>query len=640
MDIDGRFRLDNFVVGTANRLAVAAARAVAEAPGAVYNPLFIYSGSGLGKTHLLAGVGHLAKQLQPDLQVVFLTLDDFVAELHAAIASGEQDSFKKRYAHVDMLLLDDVQFLTGQRETQSEMLRMFTPLQREGRQVVMASDRPPAEISDVDERLLTRLAGGLVVDIGPPEYETRLAILQRKCEERELRFRTGVLEELASIEYQNIRELQGALNQIAAHQTLGGVSVGVQDVRALVGMRTPSPVGSEGFPKASGEFQSFVSDVAFAVAESVEPWKVRLGEAVAYWEGEGYRADVLERAMQLPEAPDVDGLIATFEAAIDHLRLLERHASGVDQALGANDVFRDPERVAEAEQLVDLALAGHTPPVGPSPAFARGSFEVGASNELAVRVADAVIAEPGKRYNPLFLHGPSGVGKTHLANAIGNELIELSGGAITVSCVSAQTFMDELVAAIQDGTVDRWRARYRSADALIIDDVQFIAARERTQEELFHIFNSFQDAGKQVILSSDRAPRELGALEDRLRSRFEGGLVVAMGSPDRVLREKLFARYLSPAIPHLDPALLEFLSSRPASSVREIIGLANRLMAAAELAGVPVTLEFAHTELDGRGSAPVPAPVADPKVDSFFFDDEKVVWDWPELAGRLIEEFR
>ena len=174
MQIDTRLRFDNFVVGSANRLAVAAARAVAETPGAVYNPLFVYSGSGLGKTHLMSAIGNQVAQRHKKLAVAFVTLDDFVEELHAA------EPLKERYLQVGVLLIDDMQFLTGHRETQTELLRIFNALQADGRQIVMTSDRPPNEIADVDERLLTRLSGGLIVDMGSPDYETRMAILNAK----------------------------------------------------------------------------------------------------------------------------------------------------------------------------------------------------------------------------------------------------------------------------------------------------------------------------------------------------------------------------------------------------------------------------------------------------------------------------
>src|SRR3954454_12430660 len=211
MQVDSRTRFDNYVVGSANRLAVAAARAVAESPGAVYNPLFVYGGAGLGKTHLIGAIGNEAVERAPDLAVEFLSLEEFVEQIHAAVAVGEMDRFKQRYGRVDLLLIDDMQFLTGRRETQSELLRLLNALQGSGRQIVMTSDRPPSEISDVDERLVSRLSGGLIVDIGAPDFETRVAILREKCEERKISFAPGVLEELARVEFANARELQGAM---------------------------------------------------------------------------------------------------------------------------------------------------------------------------------------------------------------------------------------------------------------------------------------------------------------------------------------------------------------------------------------------------------------------------------------------
>src|SRR3954463_15060537 len=230
MQLDSKLRFDNFVVGSANRLAVAAARAVAETPGTVYNPLFMYSSSGLGKTHLMSAIGNQVAQKHKGLVVEIVTLDVFVESLHAAIAAGETEKLKDRYLRVGLLLIDDMQFLTGHRETQTELLRIFNALQADGRQIVMTSDRPPAEIADVDERLITRLSGGLIVDMGAPDYETRMAILNAKCEERGVRFRGGVIAELGRIEFKNVRELQGALNRLIASQTLGGEQINAEGV--------------------------------------------------------------------------------------------------------------------------------------------------------------------------------------------------------------------------------------------------------------------------------------------------------------------------------------------------------------------------------------------------------------------------
>ena len=300
MHVDSRARFDNYVVGSANRLAVAAAHAVADAPGAAYNPLFIYSSSGLGKTHLMGAIGNQALQRNPDLSVEYIPLEDFVEQLHAAIATGEMDRFKQRYGRVDVLLIEDMQFLTGRRETQSELLRLLNSLQGSKRQIVMTSDRPPAEIADVDERLIQKLSGGLIVDIGTPDYETRVAILRAKCEEKAITFEPGVIEELARVEFSNVRELQGALNRLAAAQVTDGTLTPAQ-VRSVLGIsdNAPAPVAAP-----ADEFFSFITNIATAVAAHVEPWKVRVGEAVAFWQGEGFRTRPLERLMQEKKAPD------------------------------------------------------------------------------------------------------------------------------------------------------------------------------------------------------------------------------------------------------------------------------------------------------------------------------------------------
>jgi chromosomal replication initiation ATPase DnaA len=638
MLIDTKLRFDNFIVGSANRLAVAAAQAVADLPGAVYNPLFMYSGSGLGKTHLMSAIGNALRG--KGHVVALVTLDDFVEELHGAIATGEAEAFKQKYLRVGTLLIDDMQFLTGHRETQSELLRIFNALTLDGRQVVMTSDRPPAEIADVDERLLTRLAGGLIVDMGAPDYETRMAILNAKCDERGVRFRAGVIDEVGRIEFKNVRELQGALNRLIAHQTLGNGQITPDDVLTILGdladqhARVPRR-------RESGEFARFLSEITEVVSEQVEQWRTRLSDGISYWRGEGYRTRLLERTLADAgdEVPIVERLLREFEAAVSRLRDIEKQVVQIDPSLGEHAALRDPDRVAEAEQVLDRAIRGAAPPPGPSAAFTRAGFEVSASNQLAVRAADAIVSAPGSRYNPMFIHGPSGVGKTHLLNAIGNGLVNATGDGV-VACVPAPVFVDELIAALQDGTVDRWRARYRAANALLLDDVQFVAGKERTQEELFHVFNALYADGKQLVIASDRPPRELTGLEDRLRSRFEGGLVVAMQSPDRALRERLYARFLRDLGVEPTVDMLAYLGDRQVASVREIIGTANRILASAEVAAVPVTLGFIRAQLDPDDLDPSRAVAMHAAADTFFLDREKVIWQWPDPVARLIEDLR
>ena len=384
-----------------------------------------------------------------------------------------------------------------------------------------------------------------------------------------------------------------------------------------------------------------MTNIATTVAAQIEPWKVRVGETVAYWAGEGYRTAVLERLMSEPVAPpNYEALLRGFGHAVEQLRQLEAKVTTVDPSLGGDELFRDPERLGEAAAFVERALTGAVPPQGPQAAFERRAFQESASNQMAVRAADAVIAEPGVRYNPLFIAGPSGTGKTHLLNAIGNELARRGNGTARVACVGAQLFIDELIAALQEGQIERFRARYRAADVLLIDDVQFVAGKERTQEELFHVFNHFHSARKQLVLVSDVPPKAIDGLEERLRSRFEGGLVAELEAPDRALREKLFARYLAD-VGEVDPALLQYLAERPVSSVRELIGVVHRLQAACVNKGEPLTLASARQELEPAGAAVIAPPaMVRQAADVFFLDDEKIVWEWPDVAGRLVEELR
>ena len=634
MQLDPKLRFDNYIVGSGNRLAVAAARAVADAPGTVYNPLFIYSGSGLGKTHLMGAIGNHVAQTHPVTIVRTVTLDDILNELHAAMARGEVERLRQRYQTVGILLIDDVQFLTGHPETQSELLRILNTLQTARNQIVMTSDRPPSDITDVDDRLITRMSGGLIVDISSPDFETRTAILHAKCEERGVHFRAGVVEELGRLEFRNVRELQGALNRLIAVQTLGGDPIRVTDVITMLG----SLATAASIPRRSGSVPQPVVPDEEPLFESTKPsWKTQLRNAIDHWSAEGYTTASLERALDASTPPaDVDALLRDYQDAVAQLRELSRACAEADQALASNEVFFDPDRVGDARQLLERTKIATVVLPGPSGSFTRAEYETGQSNDLAVKAADAVIAAPGERYNPLFFHGPSGVGKTHLMHAIGNGLLERSGGAARIAVLPAQDFVDELIAALQSRTVERWRAGFRTVDALLIDDVQFVAGKERTQEELFHVFNALHADGKQIVFTSDRAPRDLQGLEDRLRSRFEGGLLVEMRGPDKALRERLFARFLRENGWDEDAELVKELASEPTANVREIIGTVNRIVAAAELSGRGQTKSIARQAV--RPAAPHrPTQATAVQADVLPLDAEKLIVEWPDAAARLIE---
>ncbi|MGH7537499.1 MAG: chromosomal replication initiator protein DnaA, partial [Gemmatimonadales bacterium] len=348
--LNPKFTFETFVVGAANRLAVTASRSVAESPGSAYNPLFIYSGSGLGKTHLLMAIGASAKRLASGLNVEYLTLDEYVEAFHAAIAAGQGDAFRRRFQTVDVLLIDDVQFLANRREMQTELLRLSEALQTAGRQIVLTSDRPPAEIPDLDERLISRFSGGLVVDIGTPDYETRVAILRRKAEERGAEFQPGVLETVAAPECGNVRELMGVLNRLVAYQAVNEIPLNAEGAKVLLGAEARSTPAAAERAVAPDEFAAFLTDVTVTVGKAVEAWQARIAEAILRWEGEGYRTRRLEALLEqeTPLAPDEE--IAAFARDVERLRVLEVEVSQFDPQAAGQSVFRDPERLAEAEE--------------------------------------------------------------------------------------------------------------------------------------------------------------------------------------------------------------------------------------------------------------------------------------------------
>ncbi len=649
--LNPKFTFETVVVGAANRLAVTAARSVAESPGSAYNPLFIYSSSGLGKTHLLMAIGSSAKRLASTLNVEYLTLDEYVEAFHAAIAAGQGDAFRRRFQTVDVLLIDDVQFLTNRREMQSELLRLTEALQTAGRQIVLTSDRTPAEIADLDERLISRFSGGLVVDIGAPDYETRVAILRRKAEERGADFQPGVLETVAASQFTNVRELMGVLNRLVAYQAVNETPLNAEAAKALLGLELalpgagPTPaLGAADRAVAPDEFAAFLTDVTVTVGKAVEAWRARIAEAILRWEGEGYRTRRLETLLEqeTPLAPDEE--IAAFARDVERLRALEAEVGQFDAQAAGQSVFRDPERLAEAEEAAGRVRAGAAPPPAPSAALPFATFAVGTSNQLAVNVAREVIDEPGRRYNPLVLIGRSGVGKSHLLNALGNELAGQPGAI--VACLSTQAFIDELIAAIDGNRMEWWRARYRRATALLLDDIHLLVGKDRTQEELFNLFNLFQDLERQLVFTSPVHPKQLQGVEQRIVSRLEGGLVVDITEPDRDLRRAVVQRALGTQEVPEDPALLDYLADRPADSVRSLIGLLQRVVSAAAAQDVPVSAGLARDVLEG-GTAAERRRTVGFRTSGIIVSTaggvrsrEKIVWDWATPADRLIEELR
>jgi chromosomal replication initiator protein len=233
-NINARYTFSNFIVGSANRLAHAASLSVAERPGHAYNPLFLYGGVGLGKTHLMHAIGNQVAAKFPRKRVVYATSEKFTNEFITSIQQGKIDEFRARYRRIDLLLIDDIQFIADKERTQEEFFHTFNAIHEDGKQIVLSSDRPPKAILTLEERLRSRFEWGLIADLTAPDLETRIAILRAKAEEGAVPISSDVIEFIARKVVSNIRELEGALNRIVAYASMGAMPISIELAQAVL----------------------------------------------------------------------------------------------------------------------------------------------------------------------------------------------------------------------------------------------------------------------------------------------------------------------------------------------------------------------------------------------------------------------
>lgn len=234
-NLNPRLTFDTYIVGSSNNFAHAAAQGVANSPGTRYNPLFIYGGVGLGKTHLMHAIGHAIYSDHPDWNILYLSAETFVNDLINSLQTKKTASFKKKYRSVNVLMVDDIQFIAGKEAMQEEFFHTFNELYMSQRQIILTSDRPPQEISRLEERLSSRFMGGLMVDVQMPDFETRMAILSQKNKDLGLNIPTDILSLVAERPMSNIRELEGALQNVIARTMAGGGSISPEAVREMMG---------------------------------------------------------------------------------------------------------------------------------------------------------------------------------------------------------------------------------------------------------------------------------------------------------------------------------------------------------------------------------------------------------------------
>jgi chromosomal replication initiator protein len=631
-DLDPKLTFESFVVGPANRLASAAARRAADSPGTSYNPLFVYSASGLGKTHILTAIAHQAAKAGPDRKLEYMALEKYLERLESALEGGQQDGVGL-FKELDILLLDDVQFLTGQPEAQEMLLRTLDQLSAQGSQVVLASDRPPADINGLDARLLSRFSGGLIVDIGVPEYETRVAIIRRKAEERGQTLEPGVAEALARHPFRNVRELGGGLNKVLATQELEERRVRVDEVTLMMGTVTANE--GEGDP----EFDSFLDDLVTSLAEVVEekeePWRRAFRAAIDTAEREGFSTLRLEPFTKGGEPEGWEKFVGQYRDDVQRLRDIENELDelGNPWPEAAAGVLKDPDRLQEAESLLSSVRERQRP----FPRLARGQVlsDLQDFPNIVLKAAGQLVGPARPEYNPLFVSASDvDVGKT-LLGATGRTYQAVHTD-LRMAVTSVQEFADDFIRALGEGVAGAWRERWWTVDLLLVHGVEGLSETERAQDEFFHLFEALKRRGARMMLLSDRVPSAIGGIDDRLRSRFEGGLVLELesGTPgsDLILEDQMITLGDSLMLP-------EFPSSEPAEPA--LPPAQSTQAAPPPPAPAPAPPQAAPAPLvQPLATSATPSPPSDPsrKGGAWYPSAENAVVHWPRMPDLLIEE--
>lgn len=659
-ELDSRFTFENFVVGPANRLASAAARRAAESPGSSYNPLFLYSASGLGKTHILGAIAHQVSKIHPDKSVVYQTLEGFLGELTKALEEGDRDGVRGEYESLEILLMDDVQFLTGQTEAQEMLLRTLDALAGEGKQVILASDRPPSDIDGLDARLRTRFEGGLLVDIGPPEYETRVAIVRRQAEARGQALDSEVADVIGRIPFKNIRELGGALNRILAIQELEERPVTPEEAAHLLGAG-----GVEEEPQASEAIGDFLEDLSHSVAAQVErqeaPWRKALREAAEVAEADGIKADRLRKLIDGDKPPtDLTLVLEDFRKTVARLNQIQAQLDAVGNPWpeAAHSVLKDPDRMDEAEALLASARerVKPFPAIGPGP----GLDALGDSMpQLVLKAAEQLMTTDRPEYNPLYVWNKDGETAELLLGAVGRTYQAQKDGA-KVAFISVAEFADEFIGALSAGVAGAWRERWWSAELLLVHGAEALSDTERAQDEFFHLFEALQRRKARVMVAADRPPSKIRAIDDRLRSRFEGGLVLEVEATAPVEDSSGPAQTRGGALPTPEPPALDEIviddsergglfpdpPASPPSTAKKQQGRRekkdvsdlDREWIMGFTVGDKVQLGREVSEAASSQEVAPDEPEETPLAGEWFPSPERVVWEWPRFEERMVEE--
>ena len=350
VSVDPKLTFDSFVVGPENRLAWEAARTAAESPGSAYNPLFVYGDTGLGKTHLLVAIANRAGELHTDIKVAYTPLEQLLRKLKDEKNGGED------FRETDILLVDDLQFLGPKDESQQVLFHLLDHLLMGGKQVALACDRPPLELGQLDDRLLSRFSGGLVVDVGKPNLETRKSILELRLSAIGASLRSDVIDAVARLAIENVRQLKGALNRVLAAQKAEDRDVSSDEIDRLLADVVADPdmpwLSEEG--RTAVEFKDFLDDVSIAVEEALgaPKWREELARAILRWESDGYSTKRLDAFLDGEEAVDAEQIVAAYERDVETLQSINEEMKRLGAKLPKDGILQDPDRLDELRDLL------------------------------------------------------------------------------------------------------------------------------------------------------------------------------------------------------------------------------------------------------------------------------------------------
>jgi chromosomal replication initiator protein len=641
-----------FVADPANSAALAAARTVAEATRAMYGPLVITGARGSGKSHLLRAIRDQAVLVDPSRQIELVSVGRLAELIHSRGLVDGGAALRERLVRADLVLIDDFEALGRHGPAQGFLFDVLESRLTLGRDAVIATATGPDALNGLDSRLARRLAGGTRVELGLPGPEARARILRQRASDSGVAVRPEVVAAVAGLGLRSLKEYLGALNRIVAFQQASPDPLGPAEALALIGFAPeapPEPVAAraDAEPESPpGEFESFISDIVANVSEQFDQWRGRLRQVIAHWQSQGLRTRRLEQALVGDQSGDPEPTITEFGRDAAELLRLAAEARVLAPDLAGSEVFHDPDQLAAARSLLVEARTRRAPLSAPLADLTLKALGIGPSNRLALEAAQAVVADPGVRYNPLVVVGPSGVGKTHLLHAVGNALIER--GLSPVVCLSAHSWLGELAQHRTAEELAFWRARYQWIAGLLVDDIHLLAQETRAQEEFLQLESALAEGNRPMIFSTARRLSELEGFDARLLTRLEGGLVVEISAPDREVRLSVAKGLLGGTPASADAALIDYFAGRPADSVRSVQGAVQRVLNEAAAQRVSPSAAFAREVLDvveskasrlPRRVAPPASGILSPGL-GVVRSREKMVTAWPSVLDRLMTELR